>query len=481
LEDFSRLWIYLGGLHDLIVSGDIRVGLRWKNVTPGTTPAINIYPSADETGSDSYLKDDAAAQAQITGVFNDAVRDQFDRQTVDTSSTFVFKTDYWHDLTGDNPKKCLLFEGAAEGKGELEIVFIQGSTVIGHGASVWLDLKNIKDMYKRLDISGEHQWPLQIFEPPADETDTGIMFVHGWNVSPDGASAVAETMFKRVWWRGFKGRFTAFRWNTHWAAALDNVPFIGEQLDAYLADFNDSEHRAWLAGSLLKFYIENSTATHLNLVAHSMGNIVAGSALRKGGIVENYAMLHAAVPASRYDERFVLRQPIALGVLNKLYWDTPTPDDDDDIITRSLAYRGQLAQVQGNLINFCLPEDRATTLAWEFNNDSLKPTLGFGYERNAMPGSKLRKLEAPGVYRPLTDPEEAMPYADQSWSKAAGAEPRTAGVVGATTNLSDEQYSLSGGSGGFNDEHGAEFDRSYQQLQTFYRDLLRRLNLPQNE
>src|SRR5262249_30643956 len=147
LEDFARLWIRFGGLQDAIAAGTIQVGLRWKNVTAGTTPTINIYPSADGAGSDNYLKNDDAAQAQISGVFNNAVRDKFDKQAVNTSGVFIFKSNYWNGLTAESPTKCLLFEGAAEGKGELEIVFLDQSGIeIGHGGSLWLDLKNIKKM-----------------------------------------------------------------------------------------------------------------------------------------------------------------------------------------------------------------------------------------------------------------------------------------------------------------------------------------------
>src|SRR5437764_15218936 len=85
-------------------------------------PAISIYPSADGDGSSSYLTDDAAAQSQITRVFNDAVRDKNNKQTLDANGIFIFKPDYWSDLSDDNPKKCLLFEGASEGKGQLTIV-----------------------------------------------------------------------------------------------------------------------------------------------------------------------------------------------------------------------------------------------------------------------------------------------------------------------------------------------------------------------
>ncbi|HSS96851.1 MAG TPA: Ig-like domain-containing protein, partial [Terriglobales bacterium] len=144
LEDFARLWIHLGAYQDAIADRSIQIGLRWKNVTPGTTPAINIYPSADGKGSGSYVKDDNAASDQITGVFNDAVTDKSGKQTVDTNGTFIFKSDYWSGPTADNPTKCLLFEGAAEGKGELEIVFLdQNGTELGSGGGVWLDLKNI--------------------------------------------------------------------------------------------------------------------------------------------------------------------------------------------------------------------------------------------------------------------------------------------------------------------------------------------------
>src|SRR5207237_7004451 len=137
LEDFSRFWIYFGGLQEAITSGNIQVGLRWKSVISGTSPAINIYASVDGEGSDGYLKDDTAAQAQIGDpIFNEAVRDKHGVQTLYDGTRFIFKADYWGGLTADNPKKCLLFEGAGEGKGELEVVFYdQNEIEIGCGGS----------------------------------------------------------------------------------------------------------------------------------------------------------------------------------------------------------------------------------------------------------------------------------------------------------------------------------------------------------
>ena len=44
------------------------------------------------TVPNGYLTDDAAAGDQIAGVFNDAVRDKNDKQTVDANGTFIFKS-----------------------------------------------------------------------------------------------------------------------------------------------------------------------------------------------------------------------------------------------------------------------------------------------------------------------------------------------------------------------------------------------------
>ena len=54
-----------------------------------------------------------------------------------------------------------------------------------------------------------------------------------------------------------------------------------------------------------------------------------------------------------------------------------------------------------------------------------------------------------------------MPYADQSWSKAAGAESRTAGSISAKIDLASPEFSLPNDGGGFNNQHSAEFEREY--------------------
>ena len=464
LEDFTRLHLYIGGLQDAIRNGDIQVQMEWKNVTGG--PAVWLYRSYDREGSDSYLKEEAAANNQVGGSYGVS----FGR--VAAGQPLAIDKAIFQYLTPDSPKTCFLFEGAGEGKGQLVFTLWKDGQKIGDGPGVWLDLKNIKRMYQRGDISGHSQWPNVTFEADPDETNQTIVFVHGWNQSPDGASNFAETMFKRLWNRGFKGRYAAVRWNTHWSSAFNNVPGIGQTLSAYLADYNDSEHEAWLAGEALKSFVISLPGATKNVIAHSMGNVVVGGALRRGMTIDNYALLHGAVPASCYDTGSYLEQPQAPGAFGYTYWDMRTPDDDLGPLTRGLAYRGRLAATSGNLVNFYLPQDRATTYAWEFNNRVFKPQARFFYDRNELDGSRLWKNES-FIRRSLTDPEEAMPYADQSWSKLVGAESRTAGSISGSVDLNALF--------GFIDEHSAEFDRNIQRTEPFTRELLRRLGISQNQ
>src|SRR6267154_1609760 len=493
LEDFARLWIDLSGATDALDWG-MQIGLKWKNVTGA--PAINIYPSADGEGSTSYLTSEAAAQSQIAGVFNDAVRDKNDKQTVDANGTFIFKPVYWNDLSDNNPKKCLLFEGASEGKGELTIVFLdQDGNELAEVGSVWIDLKNIKKMYQRVDSATNHPWaPNQFESDPNESTSDAIAFVHGWRMSPDSSGSFAETMYKRLWQRGFNGRFMAFHWDTWWYDGAGWVPFgTGDAIDAYLAHYNDSEHIAWYAGAGLKDCIDHLSSQKKHIIAHSMGNIVAGSALRGGLQIDNYALLNAAVPAACYDEdEGRIRQTVQAvhdaGPFHFTMWDSTSPDSDSDLITRDMAYRGTLKNAAGTLVNFFLPDDYATSFAWEINNDQTKPPSSdtlfdkkFEYNPAGSPGEKLYKFHDDQftgfllVDYTITNKFEAMAFACRTWGKAVGAWGATEGAIHPGNKVDLSNPLVGAGAKGFDNEHSAEFDRRIQVLKPFYDVLLDKL------
>ena len=201
-----------------------------------------------------------------------------------------------------------------------------------------LDLRDIKQFYTRWDINygvngGAPGTDLRLdpsfqhfatptvpthssqitAEPFLSGLDTTV-FVHGWNnsdaLNSDDKAAGAETMFKRLYWQGYRGEFVAFNWPTFYPEGP-----LG-------ATYNPSEFQAYRSARALREVLESYRGESpdlqpLHLLAHSMGNIVAGEALRLytfdpvtvDPLVTNYVAMQAAVSAGAYgsngtDSRF---------------------------------------------------------------------------------------------------------------------------------------------------------------------------------
>ena len=345
---------------------------------------------------------------------------------------------------------------------------------IGQAPGVWLDIANVRKMYERAKATGAIPVPHSKTTTPADpgvgleldpfnnqweypnvswtESKEYIVFVHGWKTSYDSARTFfAETMFKRLWQRGYKGRFAALYWPT----------LVG------LNSYNESEYRAWFFGESLKQYIETLPGDFTkNLVAHSMGNIVAGSALRKGASITNYALIDAAVPASCYDPDPNLQQSFG-----------NSPDNDIDPPTKALAYKDKLSSVSGRLFNFYLTSDDALE-KWVLNNSLFKPELiyespqgyhGYFYSPGSASGNKLRLefVSSPG--RPLSQMEESLAYASKSSTFAIGAEGSASGSIAKNIDLSTSFE--------YENTHSGPWEFPIQKIMPFYDRLMDELDI----
>jgi hypothetical protein len=279
------------------------------------------------------------------------------------------------------------------------------------------------------------------------ETNEFIIFVNGWNTSYDQARTFfAETMFKRLWQRGYRGRFAAFYWPT----------LTGP--DTY----NESEYRAWFFGESLKQYASSlSSEYNPSLIAHSMGNIVGGSAFLKGMHLQRYALINAAVPASCYDPNPALQQPYG-----------NTPDHDSDPLTQALAYKNRFAAISTTLINFYLQSDDALEL-WALNNQLYKPQPfitstvgdhGYKYFPGNPPGQKLFLSFILNASRTLQQMEESLAYAARSSTKVVGAEGNARGPISKENSIDLARF-------GYADEHSGFWAFSLQKMATAY-DLL---------
>ena len=455
LEDFTRLHIDVSSILPMLKDDSLDIALKFENTTG--SPGIKLWAAKDADGGIGYLEDTTIAQNHLSlgapGVVNG-------------STPYVVAQQYWDDLPDGTNTAYLLYEGSGIGKGELTLEIQSNGQALGDGPSVWLELRDIKTMYMR----GKADWPSNVdypheyaypnvappepnmgytidsmghsFDAPWYETGETIVFVHGWNQPYENSIAFAETGFKRLWHRGFTGRYAMFRWPT----------FVGN------FTYNDSDYRAWKSGQPLKQFVESLPGTK-NIMAHSMGNIVTGSALKQGLSVSSYALINAAVPAACYDSNTSLNQ-----------WSYTTPDTE-----ANLGFRGYLENIGGNLINFYVPND-FELWAWTQNNSLFKPQrfnpsapvglTGYYYDPAEIAGKRLGISFLTRIGRFVNTPHESMAYVAQSQTRAVGAEGNTSGSIDMSINLATT-YNYADDA-----EHSGPWNYPIQEIYEFYRDLL---------
>jgi hypothetical protein len=283
--------------------------------------------------------------------------------------------------------------------------------------------------------------------------------VHGWKATYDDAVNASETMFKRIWWQGYKGRFAAFRWPT--------------QTSSF--SYNTSEWLAWKYGKSLHNYVDNYLKHQIpdytiSIAAHSLGNIVTGSALKRGMTVDKYILMEAAIPAGCYNDS-------VNNYVRFLSKDTTSPTPDT---AAEMGYRLHLQSVTGNVgkfVSFFNIDDYALATGttsilpgwpfqtnWEKNQLDYKPDVlssgHYSFGANAI--SYFVTSENPS--RVVTDVHESLSFVARPRSKAAGAELHNATVFGSVLNL---ETACNFGAGV--DDHSGQFTRRIQDLGPFYK------------
>ena len=376
----------------------------------------------------------------------------------------------------------------------------QDGNELAEVGSVWLDLKDIKKMYQRASATPDPLTPLPYtsassdfderdinytidvsprFEQPVDEQPNCLVFVHGWRMAYEDSISFSETMFKRLWWQGYNGRFAAFRWATQTSGI----------------SYNTSEWLAWKYGKSLLNYVDNYLKNQMpdytmSIAAHSMGNVVVGSALKRGLTIDEYILMEAAIPSGCYNDsvnnysRFLNAEAT-----------NPTPDTEGE-----LGYRLYIQPVLGNvgkIISFFNIDDYALATGttaflgwpfetnWEKNHVDFKPnrltsqnsTYGdYLFSANQPTGSQVSvgwNQDITGTYlssRPVSDIHESMAFVARPRSKAGGTETHNASVFGSAVNL----QALSG-FGGNSEDHSGQFNRRVQQLGSFYQRVFQEL------
>ena len=464
LEDYARLWIC--GVPAL-TNGNYSVTLNWANVSG--SPAINLLRSVEPDGGTRYLTD-----ANIVGTTN-IVWQQIDgfigghKYNVPTTSTLTLPNAWF--TNADN--KYLLFEGAGVGSGELVLTISQNGTNVLARTSAWLDLRDVRDLYERVVVTntttgGITNWSsaIQTIEYPKvsmDDDTNIIVFVHGINNTVPNWLISSDTIFKRLYWAGYRGKFASLKWPCKFLPPRTH-PF----------DFNLSEFYGYKSGAALRDYLNQLRQVRfpnyqLHLYAHSQGGAVASDAISQyGAPFDTLVLSQVAIPANCFDTTVTnLQKLVDAEVLE------PTPQ------WRPMGYRGIYTNITGRVVNFYNPVDYALVTGtvlygilqanWEENERLTKP--------DGLPGARNYTSDGTNGYaildgappRLVTDSQECRGMVSRSRTKAVGAQTGVGGVV--NSNLSVNLQTTFG----FYDtreEHSAEFTRPIQTVLPYYIQIL---------
>jgi len=496
LENFARLWVC--GIP--VLTNGYQVTLSWTNVNSGT-PGINLYNSVETNGGTGYLTDTNIAFQQSTWTYTgdspyDLVKTGAGAAIAEITNgaTFTFPSDYFTNGGND----YFLFEGAGIGAGELELTITDNNGNLVAQTGVWLDLHDVGDFYEQVHTANTSSEPPstntsvlvedQILPANPTEDQQAIVFVHGLNVGYAEYRSESETMFRRLYWQGYQGRFAAFDWPSPLFSLL---PTGTNEISYY--GFNTGEYISWQSGAALMSYIDDLRnrlpGYTINLAAHSLGNVAANEAIREGAQVDNYALMQAAISAGAFD-----------GNNTNLIYDylaataSSSPDAD------SLGGYNNCATNQCRRVNFYNDDDFAlyegvvsgiTVHTWEGNQLDYKPDTyiyfgNFNYSYS-FDGTNCfytqRNLYGDAITnRLVTEYFEKKSYVARSRTKAVGAaglahDPfaLTGGVISTNVSLQDTDLGFVGGAsfGNTRPEHSGEFTKPIQDTTPFYFQLLK--------
>jgi pimeloyl-ACP methyl ester carboxylesterase len=469
LEDFAKLWVC--GLPKLPPSQGYTVAL---SMSPSSgNPAINLYAAYGTNSGSGYLKDTNAAAAQFTKVY---LGDQLMVDYAKSLAQISASQSYNLPLSSDGTPQFtnFLFEGVGTNpsSGQLTLTIsqatAQGSNVLAQ-TSAWLDFHDIKDFYERAVITNIttgaiSNWSSAIktvqyrVVPDANESQDIVVFVHGINNTVTDWLTSSDTMFKRLYWSGYHGKFVTVHWPCKFLPWNALHPF----------DFNLSEFYGYKSATAFSAYLNILRTRYPNhrihIVAHSQGNAVASEAISQGAPFDTCILTQAAMPASAFDVNAPTNADL-------VYADTP-PAGEPTPQWQPMGYRGIYTNLTGQIINFFNTSDYA--LGWWVSNQKLSKPDGLPGARNyTSDGTNGYAILDVGLYRLVTDPEECRGMVSRARTFAIGAQgpvsgQTTQGVITKSVNL-QTQF-------GFYDtrpEHSAEFTRPIQTVRPYYLQLLR--------
>ena len=258
-----------------------------------------VYTGLGPTNYMSYLRDTNTASSLL-----DKEATLIDASGVDLTSTFL-------QGTANGSGGMLLMEGRTTTTEPLVLEVWQGTNLLA-SASLCLSISGVEDMFRHKNLIAETFPDLSGTGGPLDRldgtsvwnepdtSDNSFVFVHGYNVNPEQARGWNADMFKRMYWSGSQAKFYGVTWNG--ADSQGNLKIAGISVQNVTPNYHTNVVHALDTAHSLETFLSSLTNGPVTVAAHSLGNMVALSALsRWRAPMSNYFMIDAAVAMESLD------------------------------------------------------------------------------------------------------------------------------------------------------------------------------------
>ncbi len=462
LEDFTRLRVEIDDLASY--PEDALLEIAWQN---GEGGVINLYRTTDSDCTRAYLLDLATGEADLAEEVLSSVGEVEER-------SFRMRLGALGEPDLNGAGYCFLFDADTAGRDSLVVSIRHAGMTMTRSQPVPMDLRHVKTFYQRTTMT----WPDDIrppweyttesppvpdlkwridpqgydFQPGWFETEDEVVWIYGWLRSGEGLYEMAttqagETVFKRLWHRGYRGRLTFF----HWPTVKPTMAY----------GLLESEYRAYKAApALLDFVSTIEKDKRLHVTAHSLGCVLLTEALKLGLEAESALLQVGAIPAAAYDTRPVLTLPDMVDVV------TPVTASEGGF----LGYIESTRTPTYTMYNYA----DVTFFGWNIAQKQMKPTskqggYRYAWDSQAPPGERARLYYRKGFlnsdYRVVTDPHEIMAFIAKSKTHALGAETRVQGQIRRVFDLARTPFN-------FHTGHVVGWTRSAHETTAFYNLLL---------
>ena len=251
LEDFTRFHVYAPDKENWYSSGLVGMKLKWQQKFFGTAPEIRFYRAVETDGGRKYLSDET--------VCNDQTFAKDLTPTLGSSACSIPK-----ELHASNSNVYLIYEGVKSGEGRITADLSYENKNIGEAGALYSEIIDIREMYEQKRVQASANFPgpdISTYTAPSgvttiddplnspidrawdEDTDNKsyTICLHGWDKTWYAARSDEQTIFKRMWQRGFKGRYIGFYWPTKNGKTT----------------YNQSEYVAWNCGAAFKGLIDS--------------------------------------------------------------------------------------------------------------------------------------------------------------------------------------------------------------------------------